>query len=275
MATIQRNVKTFGTRSFVGEVAAAPTNLAPILSNEVDADLDTVYAAWNGGADSVNIKDLSVTTAKLADFAVTGVKIAAGAVGAPQLFDPAVTTSKIVDGAVTTPKLADAPNGVTTAKISDLHVTTGKLADEAVSTAKLALGAPVNNVNQVAGPISAVHNNVSGTESGPLVACAVTVRGGTVLVHNHVSWYVASTTAGSVIVIMRVKRDGVEVASRRYDVVMPANASASLAGFSFVDTGAAAGARTYTVTITCFGPTGATVKSSDNFPGFLNLCALG
>src|SRR4029450_12735628 len=66
MATIQRNVKTFGTRSFVGEVAAAPSNYAPILSNEVDADLDTVYAAWNGGTDSVNLKDGSVTFAKLA-----------------------------------------------------------------------------------------------------------------------------------------------------------------------------------------------------------------
>jgi hypothetical protein len=66
MATIQRNVKTFGTRSFVGEVAAAPSNYAPILSNEVDADLDTVYSAWNGGMDSVNLKDGSVTYAKLA-----------------------------------------------------------------------------------------------------------------------------------------------------------------------------------------------------------------
>jgi hypothetical protein len=66
MATIQRNVKTFGTRSFVGEVSSAPSNYAPILSNEVDADLDTVYAAWNGGTDTVNLKDGSVTFAKLA-----------------------------------------------------------------------------------------------------------------------------------------------------------------------------------------------------------------
>jgi hypothetical protein len=66
MATIQRNVKTYGTRSFVGEVSAAPSNYAPILSNEVDADLDTVYAAWNGGADSVNVKDGSITYAKFA-----------------------------------------------------------------------------------------------------------------------------------------------------------------------------------------------------------------
>jgi hypothetical protein len=86
MATIQRNVKTFGTRSFVGEVAAAPSNYAPILSNEVDADLDTAYAAWNGGADTVNIKDGAVTTPKIADLNVT--------------------TAKLADLSVTTPKLA-------------------------------------------------------------------------------------------------------------------------------------------------------------------------
>ncbi len=66
MATIQRNVKTYGNRSFVGEVSSAPSNYAPILSNEVDADLDTIYAAWNGGTDTVNLKDGSVTFAKLA-----------------------------------------------------------------------------------------------------------------------------------------------------------------------------------------------------------------
>lgn len=66
MATVQRNVKTYGNRNFVGEVASAPSNYAPILSNEVDADFDTIYAAWNGGADTVNIKDGSITYAKLA-----------------------------------------------------------------------------------------------------------------------------------------------------------------------------------------------------------------
>lgn len=66
MATIQRRVKTYGTRSYVAEVAAAPGNEDPILASEVDADFDDIYAAWNGGADTVNIKDGSVTWAKLA-----------------------------------------------------------------------------------------------------------------------------------------------------------------------------------------------------------------
>src|SRR5262245_1648580 len=65
MAVIQRPVKTYGTRSYVSEVAAAPGNQDPILSNEVDGDLDTIYSAWNAGVDAVNIKDGAVARAKL------------------------------------------------------------------------------------------------------------------------------------------------------------------------------------------------------------------
>jgi hypothetical protein len=57
-----------------------------ILASEMDADLDTIYAAWNGG----------------------------------------VNTANLVDGSVTTPKLANAPNGVTTAKLNDGAVTWAK-----------------------------------------------------------------------------------------------------------------------------------------------------
>lgn len=221
MGTIQRPVKEGNARTYQEKVGLG---FVDILASEVDADLDTIYAAWNGGADAINIKD----------------------------------------GAVTTVKLADAPNGVTT----------GKLTDGAVTAAKLALGAPVNNVNTAAGPVSYSWTNTAGAESGALISTPVLARGGTVLIHNHVSWYVATTTAGACIVLMRLKRDGVEVASRRYDVLMPANAMASLAGFSFVDVNVLSGARTYTVTITLFGPTGATVRTPDNCPGYLNLCAL-
>jgi hypothetical protein len=77
MATIQRPIKTYGNRNYVAEVNAAPANYDPVLANEVDADLDTVYAAWNGGADTVNIKDGAVTYAKLA----TDAKQVATAVG--------------------------------------------------------------------------------------------------------------------------------------------------------------------------------------------------
>src|SRR5262245_62801542 len=65
MATIQRPLKTYGNRTYVAEVAAAPSNQDPILANEVDGDIDTMYSAWNGGADTVNIKDGAISRVKL------------------------------------------------------------------------------------------------------------------------------------------------------------------------------------------------------------------
>ncbi len=63
MATLVRPTKEGGATTYQGKVALG---FKDILASEVDADLDTMYAAWNGGADSVNLKDGSVTEAKLA-----------------------------------------------------------------------------------------------------------------------------------------------------------------------------------------------------------------
>ena len=76
MATIQRPLKLYGTRRYVDEVAADADHKAPILSAEVDGDLDTIYTAWNQGVDGVNIKPGVITTGHLADGHVTDLKIA-------------------------------------------------------------------------------------------------------------------------------------------------------------------------------------------------------
>jgi hypothetical protein len=87
-----------------------------ILASEMDADLDTIYAAWNGGVGTSNLIDSSVTSAKLA----------VGAVGTRELAD-LLPGSILADGQIGTRELADL--GVTTAKLVDASVTTAKLAN--------------------------------------------------------------------------------------------------------------------------------------------------
>lgn len=82
-----------------------------------------------------DIRDLNVTTAKLADAVVTNAKLASDAVHTANILDLNVTTGKLADAAVTNAKLAN--DAVQTANILDLNVTTGKLADNAVTSAKM------------------------------------------------------------------------------------------------------------------------------------------
>ena len=101
------------------------------------------------------IRDLNVTTAKLADGSVTTIKIAADAVtnakladnsvAIEQMQDNSVNTPELVNAAVTNVKLADnsvsqskmQDDSVGTAEIINLNVTTAKLADNAVTTVKI------------------------------------------------------------------------------------------------------------------------------------------
>src|SRR5262249_48281932 len=46
MSTIQRPIKTGGNREYADERAAG---FITVKSSEVDADLDTIYSAWNSG----------------------------------------------------------------------------------------------------------------------------------------------------------------------------------------------------------------------------------
>jgi hypothetical protein len=122
-------------------------------------------------AESVDIADNSVTTAKLvdgavtedklADGSVTAVKLASGAavpddsISAAKLQNNSVTTDKVAAGSITEGKLASGSvseskmatgavtanklgaSAVTTAKVNDLAITAAKLATDAVETAKI------------------------------------------------------------------------------------------------------------------------------------------
>jgi hypothetical protein len=159
MSQIPRPPKQGNVMTYVAKVAAGYPH---ILAGEMDADLDTIYGAWNSGADTVNIRDGAITSAKLAADSVGPRELQDSGVGTANIADLAVTTPKLADGAVTDPKIASvawakvtgapgafAPSGPAGGDLSGSYpnpaiaagaVTAAKLAPDAVSSASLAAG---------------------------------------------------------------------------------------------------------------------------------------
>ena len=103
MSQITRPTKQGGATTYQGKVGAGYTT---ILASEMDADLDTIYSAWNTGVDGSNIRPGVITGGMLAPGAVGSRELADGGVATVDLADAAVTTPKLADGAVTAGKLA-------------------------------------------------------------------------------------------------------------------------------------------------------------------------
>ena len=81
------------------------------------------------------IRDLNVTTEKIAADAITNAKLADNSVAIEQMQDASVGTAELVDASVTNVKLAD--NSVSLAKMQDNSVDTAELVDNAVETNKI------------------------------------------------------------------------------------------------------------------------------------------
>jgi alpha-tubulin suppressor-like RCC1 family protein len=105
-----------------------------IVPTQGDGQVNTATLATDA-VESAKIKDLNVTTAKLALLAVDTAQLAADAVETAKIADLNVTTAKINDLAVTEGKLA--ASAVTAGKIGASAVTTAKINDAAVTEAKL------------------------------------------------------------------------------------------------------------------------------------------
>jgi uncharacterized protein YjbI with pentapeptide repeats len=93
--------------------------------NESQANSVTGAMIVDGQVGSVDIRDTTITSAKLKDDAVTSAKVLDGAITAADIRDTTVNTADLKDAAVTTAKVAD--GNVTMAKLAQAGAGTGQV----------------------------------------------------------------------------------------------------------------------------------------------------
>lgn len=111
----------------------AGLGLSQAISGALDVNVDN--STLEISTDTVQVKDLGITTSKINDLAVTSGKLADSSVTTAKILNDNITTAKIADGNVTANKLSS--DSVTTVKINDNAVTNDKLANMTASSVKI------------------------------------------------------------------------------------------------------------------------------------------
>ena len=139
--------------------------LLGLMSNMAYADLASTKYVQDYVTAKTPTGDLAsldvIDTNHIVDGAVTEAKITTDAVTTGKIKNLNVTTAKIADGAVTEAKIAT--DAVTTGKIKNLNVTTAKIADSAVTTGKI-LDGTIKNAD-VAADAGIAQSKISGLTS--------------------------------------------------------------------------------------------------------------
>lgn len=164
--------------------------------------VDTAQLAADA-VETAKIADLNVTTAKIAALAVTAAELAASAVTAAKIATSAVETDKINASAVTEAKIGAA--AVTETKLGTDAVTTAKVADQNITAAKMkatgsvpfVFGKREDDAVPVEIPLSEVQSG-----AGRLVAAlpdkiSQGAHAMAVLTPDNEIWTIGSTTHGS------------------------------------------------------------------------------
>ena len=121
---------------------------------EVTVDDSTIELSASDGSGSVRIKDLGVSTAKLAADAVTGAKIADDAIDSEHYVDGSIDTAHLAADAVTGAKIAD--DAIDSEHYVDGSIDTAHLAADAVTGAKIADNA-IDSEHYTDGSIDTAH----------------------------------------------------------------------------------------------------------------------
>jgi hypothetical protein len=148
--------------------------------------------------------------------------------------DGSITTPKIADGAVTTPKIAD--GAVTSAKLADGGVASVDLAPDATRRASVTAVAPTSFSN----------SDSSGVDKMIVTLPVLTTSGGTVWIVVNIAWSVYSPDVNLNHAIVSVRRDGVDIMRRFYDVQIAAGQRVPLPTVTHVDH-PAAGSHVYAI----------------------------
>jgi len=138
MSIISRPPKQGGSTTYQGKVAQG---FKTILASEADADLNTIYDAWNDGVDAVNIRPNAITADKIAPNQVGPRELVDNLTGADVLAVDAITARELAPDAVGTVELQN--GSVTNAKLAadaNLWTDTGTALRPTTATRSLALG---------------------------------------------------------------------------------------------------------------------------------------
>jgi hypothetical protein len=123
MATIQRPLKEGSVRTYQEKVGLG---FVDILASEMDADLDTIYAAWNSTGGVTDSMIASVGWNKLSGGTVAaGGDLAGSTYPNPVIGVDAITTAKLRNGAVTFAKRAEVVQASVTQVATIPTLTTG------------------------------------------------------------------------------------------------------------------------------------------------------
>jgi|SRR5215470_2494135 len=239
MAIIQRPAKEGNATTYQGKVAAGYTK---ILAAEVDADFDTMYAAWNAGVDTVNIKPGAVTAPCLAAGAVTGTALAPGSIATAALADGAVTQVKIAPGVTPTGPAGGSflggnyPNPT----ILDGSITNTQLANRASTRYGASQSFPANWTTPT---INTWYQVVSVGINATYANATIFIFGmGSMLAYvgNGYAWW-------------RVRRDGSEFGALNNQAIYKgySNGGPMMINFALYDSNAPTGNHNYTLEVQC------------------------